>query len=82
MVRGTDDSVCIRLLRQYARLNPGFTFTARVQSRTSLTLANDAVWVLKEMSGQGEEMICGQGTGFFLLKVSASSRAHTSSRLD
>lgn len=43
MVRGKGDSVCIRLLRDYARLDPAFKFTAPIGPRTSIELAKDAV---------------------------------------
>jgi S1-C subfamily serine protease len=76
MIRGIDDSVCIRLLRRYARLSGSFTFIARVQPRTNIGVAKDAVWILEELSGEGENMVNTQGTGFFLHGVGLVTCAH------
>jgi RNA-directed DNA polymerase len=76
MVRGVDDSVCIRFLRKYAKLNPGFTFTAGVRARTNINLAKDAVWILEALSGEGDNLIFEQGTGFFLAGVGLVTCAH------
>jgi RNA-directed DNA polymerase len=76
MVRGKDDSVCIRLLREYARLEPTFKFTSTVGTNTSIELAKDAVWVLEALSGTGSDMVSVQGTGFFLAGVGFVTCAH------
>lgn len=76
MVRGVDDSVCIRFLRWYARLDPQYKFMARVRPDTNPALAKDAVWVLEDLSGEGDAMSAMQGTGFFLEKVGFVTCAH------
>lgn len=76
MVRGKGDSVCIRLLRDYAQLEPHFAFTATVTPKTSITLVKDAVWVLEAASGSGDSLKVTQGTGFFLAGVGLITCAH------
>ncbi|MFY9727430.1 MAG: trypsin-like peptidase domain-containing protein [Bryobacteraceae bacterium] len=76
MVRGTADSVCIRLLREYARLDPTFKFTSAVGPNTSIELAKDAVWVLEALAGSGQNMVSEQGTAFFLAGVGLVTCAH------
>lgn len=76
MVRGKDDSVCIRLLRQYAQLETSFNFTAIVGPKTSIELVKDAVWVLEALAGSGDDLVTEQGTAFFLAGVGLITCAH------
>jgi RNA-directed DNA polymerase len=76
MVRGKEDSVCIRLLRQYAQLETSFTFTSVVGPNTSIELVKDAVWILETLVGSGASMVAEQGTGFFLAGVGLVTCAH------
>jgi len=76
MIRGTGDSVCIRLLRDYAQLEPSFRFTAKVGPKTNVEFAKDAVWVLESVAGTGKELVTQQGTGFFLSGVGLVTCAH------
>lgn len=76
MVRGKADSVCIRLLREYVRLDPAFEFTCVVGPNTSIEIVKDAVWVLEALSGTGENLVTEQGTAFFLAGVGLVTCAH------
>lgn len=76
MVRGKSDSVCIRLLREYARLETTFKFTSVAGPNTSAELIKDAVWVLQALSGSGPNMVTEQGTAFFLAGVGLVTCAH------
>ena len=76
MVRGKGDSVCIRLLRDFAQLEPSFRFTSTVTPKTNIKLAKDAVWVLEAVSGSGSALTIKQGTGFFLAGVGLVTCAH------
>ena len=74
MVRGRGDSVCIRLLREYAQLDSTFQFMSVVGPKTSIELAKDAVWILEASTGSVEDLV--QGTGFFLAGVGLVTCAH------
>jgi RNA-directed DNA polymerase len=76
MVRGKEDSVCIRLLRQYAQLETSFAFTSVVGPSTNFELVKDAVWVLEVLVGSGASMVTEQGTAFFLAGVGLVTCAH------
>jgi RNA-directed DNA polymerase len=76
MVRGKNDSVCVRLLRQYAQLETGFTFTSVAGANTSIELVKDAVWILEALAGSGADMVTEQGTAFFLAGVGLVTCAH------
>ncbi|HVW10947.1 MAG TPA: trypsin-like peptidase domain-containing protein [Bryobacteraceae bacterium] len=76
LIRGKDDSVSIRLLRQYSKLNPSYRFTATIGPRTNVELAFEAVWVLEALEDEGCELFTEQGTAFFLAGVGLVTCAH------
>jgi S1-C subfamily serine protease len=76
MVRGKDDSVCIRLLRDYARLAPEFRFTSVGGPHTNIDLIKDAVWVLEALVDVEGNVVTNQGTAFFLKGIGLVTCAH------
>jgi RNA-directed DNA polymerase len=73
MVRGKDDSQYIKLLRQYARLAPNFSFTNLVCAHDNLSMIRDALWVLETAETSSS---FSQGTAFALAGVGLVTCAH------
>jgi RNA-directed DNA polymerase len=77
MVRGKNDRVYIKFLRQFAALAPNFNFTVRVHSHDDLALIGKALWVLETAIDTKDGVTVVQGTAFALAGVGMITCSHT-----
>jgi RNA-directed DNA polymerase len=80
MIRGKDDLVCLRFYRQFAALDPKFSFKATVGPRAKAAVAAEAVWVLESSfdtyeNGKKSSIIF-QGSAFVLDGIGVVTCAH------
>lgn len=76
MVRGKDDSLYIKFLRQYAQLVPNFSFTNLVCAHDGISMIRKALWVLETAVDTGGGPTIVQGTAFALAGVGLVTCAH------
>ncbi len=77
MVRGKDDSLYIRYLRWYGRLNPDYKVNVVAGKHTSFDMISDALWVLETAYDDPKNgLVVKQGTAFALAGIGLVTCAH------